>query len=37
MLACLRLGSARSPHVLGVRSGNCALAALNQAAPITPI
>ncbi|TXL77397.1 hypothetical protein D9O29_15695 [Pantoea vagans] len=35
LLARLRLGSARHPHVLRVRSGGCALSARNLAAPPT--
>ncbi|ATZ92830.1 DNA metabolism protein [Dickeya fangzhongdai] len=31
------LGSARTPHVLRVRSGFCALSASKLAAPMTPI
>ncbi|RYM68995.1 hypothetical protein BSR02_18510 [Serratia liquefaciens] len=36
LLAPLRLGSARNPHVLCVRSGCCALAARKGSATITP-
>ena len=37
LLARLRLGSARHPHVLRVRSGGCALSARNLAAPPTAL
>ncbi|TPE11846.1 hypothetical protein FJP62_19445 [Pantoea vagans] len=35
LLARFRLGSARHPHVLRVRSGGCALSARNLPAPPT--
>ncbi|WP_183059568.1 hypothetical protein [Salmonella enterica] len=35
-LAILTPGSARYPHVLRVRSGDCALADAKLAAPMTP-
>ncbi|TSH79808.1 hypothetical protein FOV68_18915 [Pantoea sp. paga] len=37
LLARLRLGSARHPHVLRVRSGGCALSARNLPAPPTAL
>ncbi|QCA02936.1 hypothetical protein EGO56_01640 [Pantoea vagans] len=37
LLARFRLGSARHPHVLRVRSGGCALSARNLAAPPTAL
>ncbi|AYH46983.1 hypothetical protein B6N31_04270 [Dickeya fangzhongdai] len=37
LLAILNPGSARTPHVLRVRSGFCALPVSKLAAPMTPI